>query len=262
MHRTPRGSLVACVTAACSLLLITAPLTVPAQAATGPVVDPAIARSPELSETSRLSDRRFVVTGDRAWALGAADGSYPAAGFHTRGEMGGFWLPNLKLLDGMWFNINGDWIKGATKTTSGWGYVRADLPTTNGVSASRTDFVPRGVSGALVGLTLRSDSNRTITLRADAHSELISSYPWGETKPSQTLVNLAGLGVGSGQAFAVPRQGHTEFTKLLLTRLGCSVRKRPFAVRDQDRQELPRPAGPGSDLPSLWAERTAAAETL
>ena len=191
MHRTSRGSLAVCATAACSLLLITAPLTVPAQAAPGPVVDPSIARSPELSETSRLSDRRFVVTGDRAWALGAADGSYPAAGFHTRGEMGGYWLPNLKLLDGMWFNINGDWIGKATKTTSGWGYVRADLPTTHGVSASRTDFVPRGVSGALVGLTLRSERTRTITLRADAHSELLSSYPWGETKPSQTLVNLA-----------------------------------------------------------------------
>jgi hypothetical protein len=105
--------------------------------------------------------------------------------------MGGFWLPNLKLLDGMWFNINGDWIRKATKTTSGGGYVRAELPTTDGVSASRADFVPRGGSGALVGLSLRSDRTRTITLRADAHSELLSSYPWGETKPSQTLVNLA-----------------------------------------------------------------------
>jgi hypothetical protein len=191
VHRTSRGSLAACATAACSLLLITAPLGVSAQAASGPVVDPAITRSAELSETTRLSDRRFVVTGDRAWALGAADGTYPAAGFHTRGEMGGFWLPNLKLLDGMWFNINGDWIGKATKTASGWGYVRADLPTTHGVSASRTDFVPRGVSGAVVGLSLRSERTRTITLRADAHSELMSSYPWGETKPSQTLVNLA-----------------------------------------------------------------------
>ena len=134
MHRTSRGSLVACATAACSLLLIAATLTVPAQAAAGPVVDPAIARSPELSETTRLSDRRFVVTGDRAWALGTADGRYPAAGFHTRGEMGGFWLPNLKLLDGMWFGINDDWIGPATKTTSGWGYVRADLPATDGVA--------------------------------------------------------------------------------------------------------------------------------
>ena len=88
-----------------------------------------------------------MVTGDRAWALGTADGYYPAAGFHTRGEMGGFWLPNLKLLDGMWFGINDDWIGPATTTTSGWGYVRADLPDTDGVRASRTDFVPDGVSG-------------------------------------------------------------------------------------------------------------------
>jgi hypothetical protein len=81
-------------------------------------------------------------------------------------------------------------VRESRPTTSRWGYVRADLPTTHGVAASRTDFVPRGVSGALVGLSLRTDSTRTITLRADAHSELLSSYPWGETKPSQTLVNL------------------------------------------------------------------------
>ena len=35
--------------------------------------------------------------------MGAEDGSYPATGFHTRGEMGGFWTPPIKLLDGIWF---------------------------------------------------------------------------------------------------------------------------------------------------------------
>ena len=163
------------------LAALSIPLMGPAHAAPTPVVDRALATSPELSETRRLADRRTVVTGDRAWVLGTADGYYPAAGFHTRGEMGGFWLPNVKLLDGMWFGINGDWIGPATKTTTGWGYVRADLPATDGVSASRTDFVPDGVSGALVGLSLRADRTRTITLRADAHSELLGSYPWGET---------------------------------------------------------------------------------
>ena len=83
----------AALAATASLALIATVLTVPAEAAPTPVVDPALARSPELSETSRLPERRFVVTGDRAWALGTADGRYPAAGFHTRGEMGGFWLP-------------------------------------------------------------------------------------------------------------------------------------------------------------------------
>ena len=190
MHRIRRGRKFAVVVSAASLLVGLSPVALRADAADGPVVDPALARSTELSETSRLSDRRFVVTGDRAWALGTADGRYPAAGFHTRGEMGGFWLPNLKLLDGMWFGIGDSWIGPATQTTSGWGYVRADLPVTDGVSASRTDFVPDGVSGALVGLTLRSDRTQTITLRADAHSELMGSYPWGETIPNQTTANL------------------------------------------------------------------------
>ncbi len=161
-----------------------------AAADAGPVVDPSLRRSPELAETTRLADRRTVVTGDRAWVLGTADGYFPAAGFHTRGEMGGFWLPNLKLLDGMWFGVDGDWIGAGTKTTTGWGYVRTDLPATHGVAASRTDLVPDGISGALVGLSLRAPTTRTITLRADAHSELLSSYPWGETTPNQTSVNL------------------------------------------------------------------------
>ncbi|MDX6321311.1 MAG: hypothetical protein QOF52_1169 [Propionibacteriaceae bacterium] len=191
MHHTQRRA-VAGIAAAASLSLVIGPFTMPAQAAvSGPVMDPELARSPELSDTTRLSDRRYVVTGDQAWTLGTADGRYPAAGFHTRGEMGGFWTPKLKLLDGMWFGINGSWVGKGTRTTSGWGYVRTDLPATEGISASRTDIVPDGVSGALVGLSLRSERARTITLRADAHSELMGSYPWGETTPSQSQVNLA-----------------------------------------------------------------------
>ncbi len=49
-------------------------------------------------------------------------------GFHTRGEMGGIWTPPIKLLDGIWFGVNGQWIGPATKFTSGFGYVQMALP--------------------------------------------------------------------------------------------------------------------------------------
>ncbi len=59
--------------------------------------------APELSTTTRLAERRSLVVGDRFYEMGTEDGAYPATGFHTRGEMGGFWTPPIKLLDGLWF---------------------------------------------------------------------------------------------------------------------------------------------------------------
>src|SRR5450432_3232482 len=74
--------------------------------------------SPTLSVSSQLGMRRYVVAGDRAYDLGTEDGRFPAMGFHTRGEMGGIWTPPIKLLDGIWFGINGNWIGPATRFSS------------------------------------------------------------------------------------------------------------------------------------------------
>jgi hypothetical protein len=64
----------------------------------------AMAASPwEVSESTRLDDRRTLVSGDQMYAMGDASGLYPAAGWHIRGEMQGFWTPPVKLLDGVWF---------------------------------------------------------------------------------------------------------------------------------------------------------------
>ena len=55
-----------------------------------------------------------------------------------------------------------------------------DLPSTSGLELRRTDFVPDGRRAALVGLTLHSTgAARTVTVMVDAHSELMSAYPWG-----------------------------------------------------------------------------------
>jgi hypothetical protein len=171
-----------------------------------------LARSPELTETTRLSDRRSLVTGDRAYALSTADSLYPAAGFHTRGEMGGIWSPPIKLVDGVWLRL-GDAGQGdphgvpATATTAGYGYTRTTYADAGPVSATRTDFVPDGVRATVVGLTLTARRSTTVPLAMDAHSELMDVYPWGETTPNQTTYNLPDSGAVSDGALLFRETG-------------------------------------------------------
>ena len=105
--------------------------------------------------------------------------------------------------------------------------MRTDFPATDGVAASRTDFVPDGVAGALVGLTLRSGTTRTVMLRADAHSELMGSYPWGETTPSQTTVNLPDTGAVDDGALVFRDQGTPPGQQPGRARLGRRLRLAP-----------------------------------
>lgn len=167
-------------------------------------------RSAELSETTRLADRRAVSIGSRFYSVSTEDGLYPAAGWHIRGEMGGMWSQSIKLLDGMWFGLDGAWLGGqakAEKFTSGWGYTRIDYAATGGVSASRTNFAPDGLRAGLVGLTLTAEQDSKVKLALDAHSELMNSYPWGWTQPDQLKFNLPDEGSYSGKALAFREKG-------------------------------------------------------
>src|SRR3954449_12434763 len=107
--------------------------------------------NPTLSESSQLGNRRFVVTGDRFYEVGAEDGTYPATGWHIRGEMGGFWTPPIKLLDGVWFGANGTWLK-ADRFTEGAGYTTMNLAGPGGLTVQRVDVLPDGGRAALIGL--------------------------------------------------------------------------------------------------------------
>src|SRR5205085_11907034 len=101
------------------------------------------------------------------------------------------WTPPIKLLDGLWFSVDGTWLPPAQRFTSGYGYTLMDLPAAGDVSVRRTDVVPDGRRGLLVGLSLTSAHARSVTLAVDAHSALMAVYPWGGTTPSQTVANLA-----------------------------------------------------------------------
>ncbi|NOL44444.1 glycogen debranching protein [Kribbella sandramycini] len=162
-----------------------------------------------MSEVGRLGDRRALVVGDRAYVMGDENGGYPAAGWHVRGEMGGVWAQPLKLLDGLWFGVDGKWLETADRYTSGWGYSRVEYG--GDVRVRRTDFVPDGVRGAVVGLTLRAGTTKRVKLDVDAHSELMSSYPWGWTTPSAGDANLPDTGDFQGKALRFREQGTPSY---------------------------------------------------
>ena len=184
----------------------------PARAASSPARAAAASVSPTLTVSTNLANRRYVAAGDRAYELGTEDGRYPAMGFHTRGEMGGIWTPPIKLLDGIWFGINGAWIGPATSFTSGFGHVQMTLPQTttgpaNNLQITRTDFVPDGRRAVEIGLTLTAANSAPFTLMADAHSELMSAYPWGFTTPDQTTFNLPDTASFNGNQLVFQENG-------------------------------------------------------
>ena len=138
------------------------------------------AAAPELSTGNRLQDRREIAAGQRSYAEGFADGRFYANGWHSTGEMGGIWTPPLKLLDGVWFGIDNAWVGQATQFVSGWGYTRYVLPDTRGLKLTRTDFTPDGHRAVLFSLRMTNPgAARTVTVKVDAHSELMGAYPWG-----------------------------------------------------------------------------------
>jgi hypothetical protein len=168
------------------------------------------AATPELSTTSRLQDRREVAAGQRSYVEGFQDGRFYANGWHTTGEMGGVWSPPLKLVDGVWFGIDGDWIGPATKFSSGWGYTRFDLPDTGGLKLRRTDVAPDGQRAVLFGLQMTNPAaaDKTVTVKVDAHSELLSAYPWGFTGVTPNASdNIADNGSYTGKALQFTDDG-------------------------------------------------------
>lgn len=53
-----------------------------------------------ISNHGRTGHQPYVTAGDRTYLIGTQDGNFPDMGQHVPGEMGGLWLPPIKLIDG------------------------------------------------------------------------------------------------------------------------------------------------------------------
>jgi hypothetical protein len=174
------------------------------------------AAAPELSTNVRLSDRREVTAGQRSYAEGFENARWYANGWHITGEMGGVWAPPLKLVDGVWFGLDGQWTGDATRFSSGWGYTRYVLPDSDGLQLQRIDFAPDANRAVLFGLKMTNPgAARTVTVTVDSHSELLRAYPWGFTTPSAADANAPDSGAYNGRDLVFTDTAHSDWSALV-----------------------------------------------
>ena len=104
----------------------------------------------------------YVTAGDRVYAVGHQNGSFPDLGWHIKGEMGGIWNHPIKLMDGFEIGLilqSGDTLNleqahtftnypYANKFTYKW--------SNHNIEVDRWQFVPDGKQGMVVQLVLRN----------------------------------------------------------------------------------------------------------
>lgn len=114
------------------------------------------------SKRERLSDL-YISAGNRAYMVGAQDGSFPDFGHHIENEMGGIWNHPIKLMDGFWLKIRrtdkpdlaGEWLNGAEEFRNYPYYNEHEfaLPAME-LTAVRRQFAPDDTEGIVVAYTL------------------------------------------------------------------------------------------------------------
>jgi glycogen debranching enzyme len=156
-----------------AILLI--PGSLPAQQSGGP------ARALEgISNRGQNQREPYVTAGDRAYAIGTQDGDFPDLGTHVPGEMGGVWVPPVKLLDGLWGAVGEGGAPEAPLAKAGefinypYGNRFRYGPVLDSLEIERFQFSPDGHPGVIVQYTFTNASARprTLTFRLAARTDI------------------------------------------------------------------------------------------
>ncbi|WP_458208755.1 hypothetical protein [Haladaptatus sp. NG-SE-30] len=136
-----------------------------------------------MAATKRLGlDEIYACGGDRAYLVGAQNGTFPDMGHHVENEMGGLWAHPVKLLDGFWLGIeeptgNPHWLVDADEfTTRPVGVEHRHRLTEQALDVRQQTFIPDGVPGLVIRYEFRTtgkqDGPRDLRLRFLARSDL------------------------------------------------------------------------------------------
>lgn len=142
-------------------------------------------------ETLRIAKRESlgdpcIVSGDRAYAIGTQDGGFPDMGQHIPGEMGGIWSHPIKLLDGFWLRVDGQWLTDADEFVSGACWIEHRYARPLDLEISRHQFAPDGEPAIVVRYSFRSARSRRLAVRLLARTDLL---PVWSLQPDQPRVS-------------------------------------------------------------------------
>lgn len=113
----------------------------------------------------------YVTAGDRLYMVGHQDGSFPDLGWHTEGEMGGVWNHPIKLMDGFSISVkeeNSDKFHCLDNAVKFINYPVGNqhvFSSQDSLTITRTQFVPDGLEGIIIDLTVNNLSTREKALQ-------------------------------------------------------------------------------------------------
>jgi glycogen debranching enzyme len=120
-----------------------------------------------LSNNGKYPDKPYLTAGDKSYIVGYQDGSFPDFGGHVEGEMGGFWIPPVKLLDGIWLELNDQQDKNTVllgKASEFINYPQGNKfiyrQAVNGIDVERFQFCPQSKYGMVVSYTFKNTSEK------------------------------------------------------------------------------------------------------
>ena len=215
-------------------------------------------RRSELSVSQRLQDRREVAAGTRAQVLGFEDGRFYANGWHITGEMGGVVTPPLKLLDSLSFGVEGSGSARPPSSRAGRATPATPCPRSTGCGSAhrRRPRRPARRPDRPQADATRRGTTKTVKVKVDAHSELMTQYPWGfsGTVPNASD-NAQDRGEYDGRRLVFRDTGGSRASREPLLHGARRLRPRPGR-----RHDGPRPLRPVRPGPALRRRPDASAD--
>ncbi len=121
------------------------------------------------TKTSKLEEI-YACTGNRAYLVGAQNGSFPDLGHHVKGEMGGLWIHPIKIMDGFWLSVEengeGKWLQGAEEfSTTPTSVIQKYKLASLFLQVTQTSFIPDNQAGAIVSYQLENNMSKDRELK-------------------------------------------------------------------------------------------------